>query len=139
MAVWINFFSAAPTAQNSPELNIRFIDSCIQWSVVLYLGMHSIHSFDCTACTQIFLRWCYDADAQLNWVATIPEYEGINSLGHSENSKMRINITMVKTIFPNMLSRFINAPGWLMNANISLLDVSSLWVSRKPWHPSLLE
>jgi hypothetical protein len=35
------FFSAAPTAQNSPELNIRFIDSCIQWSVVLYLGIRS--------------------------------------------------------------------------------------------------
>ena len=33
------FLSSAPTAQNSPELNIRFIDSCIQWSVVLYLGL----------------------------------------------------------------------------------------------------
>ena len=39
MAVF--FFSAAPTVQNSPELNIRFIDSCIQWSVVLYLGLDS--------------------------------------------------------------------------------------------------
>ena len=29
------FYSAASTTQNSPELNIRFIDSCIQWSVVL--------------------------------------------------------------------------------------------------------
>ena len=29
-AVWIFFLSEAPTAQNSPELNIRFIDSCIQ-------------------------------------------------------------------------------------------------------------
>ena len=33
------FFSAVPTAQNSPELNICFIDSCIQWSQVLYLGI----------------------------------------------------------------------------------------------------
>ena len=33
------FFSAALTAQNSPELNIRFINSCIQSSVVLYLGI----------------------------------------------------------------------------------------------------
>ena len=39
MAVWRFFFSAAPTAQYSSELNIRFIDSCIQWSVVLYLGL----------------------------------------------------------------------------------------------------
>ena len=37
LTVWI-FFSAAPTAQNSPELIIRFIDSCITWSVVPYLG-----------------------------------------------------------------------------------------------------
>ena len=29
MAVWILFFFAAPTAQNSPELNIRLIDSLI--------------------------------------------------------------------------------------------------------------
>ena len=33
------FFTAASTAQNSPELNICFIDSFIQWSVVLYLGL----------------------------------------------------------------------------------------------------
>ena len=43
MAVW-PFFSLQPrlpkTAQNSPELNIHFIDSCIQWSVVLYLGLY---------------------------------------------------------------------------------------------------
>ena len=34
MAVCI-FFSAAPTVQNSPELNIHFIDACIQhiWSL----------------------------------------------------------------------------------------------------------
>ena len=37
------FFSlAAPSAQNSPESNTRFIDSSIQWSVVLYLGLNSI-------------------------------------------------------------------------------------------------
>ena len=30
---------AAWTAQNSPELKICFIDSFIQWSVVLYLGL----------------------------------------------------------------------------------------------------
>ena len=30
MAVGRFFFSVAPTAQNSPELNIHFIDSCIQ-------------------------------------------------------------------------------------------------------------
>jgi len=30
MAVWIFFFTAVPTAPNSAELNIRFIDSCIQ-------------------------------------------------------------------------------------------------------------
>ena len=29
------FFSAAPTLQNSQELNIHFIDSCIQWSVII--------------------------------------------------------------------------------------------------------
>ena len=34
-----SFFSAAPTAQNRPELSIRFIDSGIQWTVVLYLGL----------------------------------------------------------------------------------------------------
>ena len=45
MAVWIFFFSAAPTAQNSPELTIRFIDSYIQWSVVLYLGSHDAVNF----------------------------------------------------------------------------------------------
>ena len=38
MANWIKKFCAAPTTPNSPELIIRFIDSCIQWSVVLYLG-----------------------------------------------------------------------------------------------------
>ena len=32
------FFSAASIAQNSPELNIRFIDSFIQGFLVLYLG-----------------------------------------------------------------------------------------------------
>ena len=32
--IWQLFFSAALTAQNSPELSIRFIDSCIQWFVV---------------------------------------------------------------------------------------------------------
>ena len=32
------FLSAAPTVQTSPELNIRFIDFCIQWYLVLYLG-----------------------------------------------------------------------------------------------------
>ena len=31
---WEVFFSAAPTAQNSPELHIRFIDSPIQSSVL---------------------------------------------------------------------------------------------------------
>ena len=35
------FFSAVLTAQNSPELQF-FIDSCIQWSVVLYLGLGHI-------------------------------------------------------------------------------------------------
>ena len=111
MAVWI-FFSLQPplpkTAQNWISVLSILVsnDLCYYiWACIAY-----IPSFDCTACTQIFLRWCYDADAQLNWVATIPEFKGINSLGHSENSKMRINITMVKTIFPNMLSRFINAP-----------------------------
>ena len=47
------FFSAAPTAQISPELNICFTDFCIQWSVVLYTisgkpyytGIHCISSF----------------------------------------------------------------------------------------------
>ena len=39
MAVCI-FFSAALTAQNSPELHFHFIDSCMQWSVVLYLGWY---------------------------------------------------------------------------------------------------
>ena len=41
--IWVNLYSleltAAKTAQNSPELNIRFIDSCFQGSVVLYLGV----------------------------------------------------------------------------------------------------
>ena len=32
MAVWICFLSAAPTAQNSTEMNIRFIDSYIRGS-----------------------------------------------------------------------------------------------------------
>ena len=32
------FFSVASTAQNSPEFNIHFTDSCIQWSVVLYIS-----------------------------------------------------------------------------------------------------
>ena len=32
------FISTAPTAQNSPELNIRFIDSCIQMISGTYLG-----------------------------------------------------------------------------------------------------
>ena len=31
MTVWIFFLSTALTAQNSPELIICFIDSCIQW------------------------------------------------------------------------------------------------------------
>ena len=39
VAVWIFYFSAAPTAQNSPELIICFIDSCIQWSVVPISGI----------------------------------------------------------------------------------------------------
>ena len=30
--------SATPTAKSSQELNIHFIDSCTQWSVILYLG-----------------------------------------------------------------------------------------------------
>ena len=36
----LDFFSlsAASNAQNRPELNICFINSCIQLSVVLYLG-----------------------------------------------------------------------------------------------------
>ena len=42
MSVWIFFLPAAPTAQNSPELNIHFIDSCIQWSLVLYFGCEII-------------------------------------------------------------------------------------------------
>ena len=33
---WEGFFSAALSAQNSPELHFRFIDSSIQLSVVLY-------------------------------------------------------------------------------------------------------
>ena len=32
------FFSVASTAPNSLELNIRFINSCIQCSLVLYVG-----------------------------------------------------------------------------------------------------
>ena len=35
------FLSAAPIAQKSPELNICFIDACIQWSEALYLGAAS--------------------------------------------------------------------------------------------------
>ena len=34
MAVWSCFFSAAPTAQNSPELYFRFINSFIQSSLL---------------------------------------------------------------------------------------------------------
>ena len=41
----IFFFSAAQTAKNNPELNIQFIDSCIQWSVVPYLGCYQIINF----------------------------------------------------------------------------------------------
>ena len=36
MAVGI-FFSAAPTAQNSPELHFHFINSFIQWSLLVSL------------------------------------------------------------------------------------------------------
>ena len=43
IAVGSFFFSAAPTAQKSPELQIRFMDSCMQWSVVLYLGLYTTH------------------------------------------------------------------------------------------------
>jgi hypothetical protein len=60
---WIFFLSAAPTAQNSPELNIRFIDSCIQWSVVLYISGDShnlsriITNFWSLALYSVILEW----------------------------------------------------------------------------------
>ena len=38
MAVGRFFFSAAPTAQNSPELNFRFINFFIQSSLLRSLG-----------------------------------------------------------------------------------------------------
>ena len=38
MAVWRVFFSAAPPAQNSPELHFRSINSSIQPSVVESVG-----------------------------------------------------------------------------------------------------
>ena len=39
MAVGSFFFSAAPTAQNSPEIHFRFINSFIQPSLVGSLGV----------------------------------------------------------------------------------------------------
>ena len=43
------FFSAAPTAQNSPELHFRFINSFIQWSL-----LRSLFSYDAKSLSKYF-------------------------------------------------------------------------------------
>ena len=56
MADWlILFFASALTPQKSPELIIHFINSCIQWSVVLYLGLKHCFSI-CKACKKSFKK-----------------------------------------------------------------------------------
>ena len=60
-AVWFFFLSAALTAQSIPELHFRFIDSCMQWSMVPYLVQKLIlvNSFwtQSNSENQFFLPW----------------------------------------------------------------------------------
>ena len=67
MAVGRVIFSAAPTAQNSPELHFRFINSFIQSPLLRFLLTTFFWNYKCMICSseQVtylskFILWCLD-------------------------------------------------------------------------------
>ena len=86
------FFSAALTAQNSPKLIIRLIDSCIQWSVVLYLGFQ---------CFQYNICWLVESQMMLYWKLLEPNWKILSRTNKLFccYSKFRLFLTRSCSIF----------------------------------------
>ena len=67
MAVGRFFFSASPTAQNSPELHFRFINSFIQLSLLRSLSLSNVEPRNLPRPPRPVARRIWSFHSEINW------------------------------------------------------------------------